>query len=185
MRSYACFEVGFVVIDRNPLPPTRDRQSRHVIRPKEHGMSKNDKQPGPPEPDEPARQRDNPHIELEQVKLGTIIKLAGIRVKLTLEGTAPAQGILALAMAIAVVTAFGGAIAAILIALSAPVWAALILAALPTLALGAGIVIRQRSSRVADAGRILGQPRAQGLAIDAGGDEPDDPDDETGDDATR
>lgn len=146
-------------------------------------MSKDSKQPGPPAPEEPSGQRDNVDIKLEQVRLGTIIKLAGIKIKLTLEGSVSDQGVLALAMAITVVTAFGGALAAILIAAGAPFWVALIPIALPTVVLGAGMVMLRRSSRVADAGRILGRPRVKKLAINA--DETDERDDEAGDDATR
>lgn len=122
---------------------------------------------GPPGP------RADVRVERERVKFGWIVKMAGFALQLRLEGSATPQGVIALAMAAALVAAFGGGFAAVLITVGTPVSAALIMGALPTVVLGTGIVLRHQAIRTADAGPTLGRRRGGGLVLD----------DDTGDDS--
>lgn len=112
---------------------------------------------------------------IERVKVAWDVRVAGFANRLTLEASAPSQGMVSLAMSLAVVMAFGGGFAAVLIVVGAPAWPTLTVAALPVFAFTAATARRHRVSRQADAG-FLGRRGNRGQVGDDGGNgDPSDP----------
>jgi hypothetical protein len=112
---------------------------------------------------------DRADLTTEKVTLEWTVTAGRFNNQLTLEASTPTQGMVSPAMAIAVVTVFVGATAAVLIAVGAPVWLALSWSLLPGVALGivfCTVAVRTRADRAVDARQILGWRLGKGRRAD-------------------